>query len=273
MRPCGSERGVLYGLCKVHKKPDEPNRLLPLRPILSAIGTCSYNLAKFFLPLLKEFSINEYTVKDSFSFSNEIRNKSTMASFDIQSLFTNISLDETIDICLELLFNKKRKVKGMLKKHVIEILTHAVKSSKFTFNDVYYKQVDRLAMGSPFGPTLANLFLVYYESKWLENCSQQFKPQFYHRYVDDVFVMFKKRDHVKKFLRYINSRHRDIKFTCEEEKDNKISFLDISIRRNNNAMETSIFRKPIYSGVYTNFNSFLPTEYKRFTAHVVLQNI
>ena len=107
--PCGSKPRVLYGLCKVHKKPDEPNRLPPLRPILSAIGTCSYNLAKFFVPILKEFTINEYTVKDSFSFSNEIRNKSTslyMASFNIQSLFTNIPLDEAIDICLELLFNK-----------------------------------------------------------------------------------------------------------------------------------------------------------------------
>ena len=86
-----------------------------------------------------------------------------MASFDIQSLFTNIPLDETIDICLELLINKKRKVKGMLKKHVKELLTHAVKSSAFTFNDVYYKQVDRVAIGSPLGPTLANLFIVYYK--------------------------------------------------------------------------------------------------------------
>ena len=75
--------------------------------------------------------------------------------------------------------------------------------------------------------------------------------------------MFKKRDHVKTFLRYIDSRHRNIKFTCEEEKNNKISFLDISISRNNNALKTSIFRKPTFSGVYTNFNSFLPTEYKR----------
>ena len=81
--------------------------------------------------------------------------------------------------------------------------------------------------------------------------------------MDDIFAMFKKRDHVKKFLRYIDSRHRNIKFTCEEEKNNKISFLDISISRNNNALETSIFRKPTFSGVYTNFNSFLPTEYKR----------
>ena len=88
----------------------------------------------------------------------------------------------------------------MLKKHVKELLTHAVKSSTFMFNDVYYKQVDGVAMGSPLGPTLANLFLVYYESKWLENCPQQFKPQFYRRYVDDIFVMFKKRVKLKNFL-------------------------------------------------------------------------
>ena len=114
MKPCGSKPGVLYRLCKVYKKPDEPNRLPPLHPILSAIGTSSYNLAKFFVPILKEFTNSEYTVKDLFSFSNEICNKSTslyVASFDIQSLFTNIQLDETIGICLELLFNKKGKLK------------------------------------------------------------------------------------------------------------------------------------------------------------------
>ena len=71
------------------------------------------------------------------------------------------------------------------------------------FNEVqllllYYKQVDGVAMGSPLGLTLVNLFLVYYESKWLENFPQQFKPQFYRRYVDDIFVMFEKRDHIKK---------------------------------------------------------------------------
>ena len=134
MRPWGSKLGVLYGLCKVHKKPDELNRLPPLRQIILAIGACSYSLAKFFVPILKEFTINEYTVKDSFSFSNEIRNKSTslyMAAFGIQSLFTNTPLDETIDICLELLFNKKRKVKGMLKKYVTKLLMCAVKSSTF----------------------------------------------------------------------------------------------------------------------------------------------
>ena len=125
-------------------------------------------------------------------------------------------------------------------------------------------------MGSPLGLTLANLLLVYYESKWLEDCPQQFKLQFYRGYVDDIFVMFKKKDHVKRFLRHINSRHLNIKFSCKDEKDNKISFLDISISRNNNALETSIFCKSTFSGVCTNFNSFLPTEYKRSLLHTLL---
>ena len=56
----------------------------------------------------------------------------------------------------------------------------------------------------------------------------------------------------------------------KKEKDTKISFLDISISRNNNALGTSIFRKPTFSGVYTNFNSFLPTEYKRSLLHTLL---
>ena len=48
MRPCGSKPGVLYGLCKLHKKTDELNALRPLHPIISAIGSCSYYLEKFF---------------------------------------------------------------------------------------------------------------------------------------------------------------------------------------------------------------------------------
>ena len=63
----------------------------------------------------------------------------------------------------------------MLKKYVKELLTPAVKFLAFMFNDVYYKQVDVVAMGSPLEPTLSNLLLVYCKSKWLENCTQQQK--------------------------------------------------------------------------------------------------
>ena len=122
-----------------------------------------------------------------------------MASLDIQSLFTNIFLDETINICVNRAFQNKRKVKGLLKRHFKQLMTRTVKSSCFVFNHIYYKQIEGVAMGSLLGSTFANLFLVYYEHKWLENPILQFKPKFYRRYVDDIFLMFDKKDHVKKF--------------------------------------------------------------------------
>ena len=87
----------------------------------------------------------------------------------------------------------------MLKRHFKQLLTLAVKCSCFVFNVIYYKQIDGVVMGFLLGPTVANLFLVYYEHKWLENCPLQFKPKFNRRYVDDIFLMFDKKDHVKKF--------------------------------------------------------------------------
>ena len=72
------------------------------------IGTCSCNLAKFFVPLLKQYTTNECTVNDTFSFCKEIVSQDPqlfMASFDIQSLFTNIPLDETIEIYVDVVYN------------------------------------------------------------------------------------------------------------------------------------------------------------------------
>ena len=143
-----------------------------------------------------------------------------------------------INICVDLVFHKKKKVKGMLKRHFKQLLVLSVKSSCFLFNDVYYKQVDGVAMGSPLGLTL-----VYYEHKWLEKWSLQFRPRYYRRYVDDIFLMFESRDLVKNFLKYMNSRHPNIQFTCEEESNNKISFLDIFVTRRNNKLTTSFYRK------------------------------
>ena len=65
------------------------------RPILSALGTPTCKLAKFFVPLLERLTYNHYTIKDSFSFCEELRHFNTnliMASFDVESLFTNIPL-------------------------------------------------------------------------------------------------------------------------------------------------------------------------------------
>ena len=129
-----------------------------------------------------------------------------------------------------------------------------------TYNN---SQLDGVAMGSPLGPTLANLFLAYHEEKWLNDCPVQFKPLYYRRYVDDIFLMFQNKSQVLKFLRYMNSRHQNIRFTVEEEENGSLSFLDIKITRNGDKLMTSIHRKKTFSGVYLNYDSFLPRDYKR----------
>ena len=81
---------------------------------------------------------------------------------------------------------------------------------------------------------------------------------FYKRYVDDVFILFKGAQHVKPFVGYMNSKHKNINFSLETEKDGQMSFLDVNVFRENGKFVTNVYRKETFTGVYTNFSSFIP---------------
>ena len=80
--------------------------------------------------------------------------------------------------------------------------------------------------------------------------------------MDDTFLLFREESHVQPFLNYLNVQHNNIKFTCETEIDNQISFLDVKIHKTNDKFNTELYRKPTYTGQTTNFNSFVPFLYK-----------
>ena len=72
----------------------------PFRPILSAIGTFTYKIAKFLVTILSCLTINEFTVKDFFLFAKQNVEQDSnfyMGNLDVNSLFTNIPLEETIN--------------------------------------------------------------------------------------------------------------------------------------------------------------------------------
>ena len=263
LNPVGSKPGVLYGLSKVHKPL--VGGLPKVRPILSAIGTAGYNLAKFLVPILNPIAVGPYGITNSFVFHKEILNQNAslvMGSLDVDALFTSIPLDETIDIAIEELFKSSNTVKGLTQKDVRDLLNLATKESLFVFDGEYYFQSDGVAMGSPLGPTLANLFMSYHEQIWLQQCPLEFKPKFYKRYVDDIFILVEKREHLDLFRDYLNTKHININFTSEIEVEGKIPFLDILIDRSDGKIMTSVYRKPTFTGVYTHFLSFLPSVYK-----------
>ena len=97
-----------------------------------------------------------------------------------------------------------------------------------------------MAVGSPLGLTLANAFLVYHEKNWLEHCPVECRPLYYLRYVDDIFVLLNSAEHLKRFYNYLNSHHLNISLTIENEKDNRMSFLDINIIREKDKFTTSV---------------------------------
>ena len=263
IKPVGTRPGTMYGLSKVHKQ--EVDSCPPFRPVLSALQTPTYNLAKFLVPILDTLTKNEYTVKDSFHFTEEICKQDlslSMGSLDVDSLFTNIPLDETIDICITQLFENTDTVEGFTKSELKQLLCLATKESYFIFNDLLYKHTDGVAMGSSLGPSLANAFLSYHEKNWLNSCPQGFKPVFYRCYVDDIFVLFKSNDHLKYFQEFLNFCHINMSFSMGTEKQNKFSFLDVEVIREQGKFSTTIYRKPTFSGVYSNFESFLPSASK-----------
>ena len=263
LKPRGSRFGMLYGLCKIHKCLIDKGP--PFRPILSAIKTPSYNIAKYLVPILEPITTNKFTIKNSFEFAKEVIEQDSglyMASLDVESLFTNIPLEETINISCDSLFSNEAKTNNFNRNDFGKLFRMTLQNNFFDFDGKIYKQTDAVSMGSPLGPSLANAFLCFHEQIWLNACPEDFKPVYYRRYVNDIFALFRSPDHLEKFTDYLNSKHKNIKFTYEKESNNSLPFLDILISRSENGFKTSVYHKPTFSGVYSNFNSFIYDEYK-----------
>ena len=115
-----------------------------------------------------------------------------------------------------------------------------------------------------------NSFFVHFEKNLLLNCSSDFKPHYYRRYVDSISVLVTSLEHLEAFQKFLNGRNANISFTIENEKQNRMSFLDIKIIREGKTFTTFPYRKPTFSGVYTHFDSFLPSTYKFVCMHIYI---
>jgi len=260
MTPDGSSRPRAYGLPKIHKQD------VPLRPILSMSGSPQFSISKWLAdmlaPVLSKYSTR--CVKDSFEFGSIIRNtavvpNAVMCSYDVVSLFTNVPLAETIDICCQSLYHSVDIAKPSLHENEFRALMLRVTSDvQFSFGDIMYQQCDGVAMGSPLGPVLANIFVGHCESlipdeEW---------PRLYRRFVDDSFVYCDSKDHCDRFLSLLNSLHPALKFTVEYELHSTLSFLDVKVHNDGCQFITSIYRKPTFTGLYIPYDSFTPMKYK-----------
>ena len=244
LSPSGSLPPRLYGLPKIHKAN------VPLRPIVSAIGSPTYHLAQHLTTLLNPLVGNtQHHIRNSTHFIETIDKihvspSDCLVSFDVESLFTKVPIKDTIEL-LEPHFSSKE----------IALFSHCLTSSYFSWNKTFYEQKDGVAMGSPLSPVVANFFMESFEKSALDTAP--LKPKLWLRYVDDTFVIWSHgRNELERFLNHLNSRHPNIKFTMETELEGKLPFLDVLvIKKPTGELGHTVYRKATHTDRYLNANS------------------
>ena len=173
MYPTGFVPPKFYGLPKIHK-PDTP-----LRPIVSSCGSVPYGvaneLAKILKPLVGKSSHHTTSTQDFVEQARHIKLEpgECLSSYDVSALFTSVPIDPVLNIIKDLLDKdttlKKRTV--MEVGDIILLLEFCLKNTYFSFQGLFYEQVEGAAMGSPVSPIVANLYMEYLEQKALSTAS------------------------------------------------------------------------------------------------------
>jgi len=163
-------------------------------------------------------------VKDSTHFINEIKDlnldaNDILVSFDVQSLYTNVPLDEAMEVI--------HKIANSDTTKLIEVY---LKSTFFSFRDEIYEHTCGVAMGSPLSRIIANLFMEDFENKPIE--STPLKSKLWKRFFNDTFIIWPHgKQKLKDFLQHLNSLSNSIKVTMEIEENDNLRFLDILIKK------------------------------------------
>ena len=161
LKPTASKPPKLYGLPKIHK----PH--VPLRPIVSCIGSPPYHLAKHVRSLISPLAVHTSsfvrnlqhfveTIKDIKLQPNEL-----MVSFDIKSLFTNVPIDEALELIHRLLLEDETLGDRTARTadQVTHLLNLCLRSTYFMYRGEHYQQQDGAAMGSSASPVVANIYM------------------------------------------------------------------------------------------------------------------
>ena len=250
-----SKPALFYGRPKVHK-PD-----VPLRPIVSCVGTALYNTSKFLARLLRPLSGKTSSfIRNSADFCEQLRevtidDDELMVSFDVRSLYTSIPIKEALQV-IETKLNEDTAWTGstsLTAAQIVALLDTCMRKSDFKFRDTFYRMTDGLAMGSPVSAVVANLFMEDFEQRAFDVLTT--RPKLWYRFVDDVFTIIK-RHCVTDTLSELNARSDHIQFTLELESNGTLPFLDANVRRlPQGKLGTTVYRKPTHTKRYLSFSS------------------
>ena len=256
LNPTNSTPPHIYGLPKIHK----PN--VPLRPIISCVGSPCHHLAKYLAEVINPLVGKTASyVKNSKDFAESIRGYpietgDLMVSFDVESLFTNVPTSEALRCLKEKLENNENLPlrTAIPIANILEMVQYCISTTYFQFQGTFYKQTAGMAMGSPLSPVMANIYMEWFEEHAINTAVD--KPKMWKRYVDDTFSIWPHgKEKLDIFLKHLNSIAPTINFTMEIEENNSLPFLDTLARRHENTLRTEVYYKKTSTGKYLDFRS------------------
>ena len=261
MLPKSHQPARMYGSAKTHKFESYDQitvENLKLRPIMDQSGTMVYTAAQIIADYIRPLNDSKYIIKDTLTFPNilaemQLQEDEEDISYDVESLFTNVPVEETIEYILDEIFVHKR-LKPLCKSRLImkRFLQKLVSDSLFTVNGRLLKQVDGCSMGSPLSVDISGIFMTKLE----KDVVYPEKPILFRRYVDDVFRRKKKHEQ-DKLLPKLNSYHPKIRFTVEK---NLSKFLDTKLVLEDGQYKTSVSRN---KKIPTHWSTKIPKKMKR----------
>ncbi|BHF80662.1 hypothetical protein SprV_0702379000 [Sparganum proliferum] len=214
-------------------------------------------------PVQRQLAPRSY--RDTFEFIDDIKdlnvNGMVMFSLDVSSIFTNVPVTEKVDYICDFLSASQQEI-GIPTKTLKELLLRCTLNVQFLFDNQLYRQVDGVAMGSPLGPLLADVFVSKLDRFQLSD--QIDKLKHYGRYVDDFFAIATAETDIAALLNTVNQAHPSIKFTLEFGTAGSLPFLDVLLsRRPDGSVRRSVYRKKTWSGQHINLANFVPSQQKR----------
>ena len=263
MWPSSNQPAQLYGTAKTHKFDsvgDITLQSLKFRPIIAQTGTYTYGAAQvigeYLKPLIED---NIYIINNTQEFANMIKNEPPLkdneeyVSYDVESLFTNVPINDTIDYILQQIYDNN-KLPILCSKLIMKRLLYKLTTeSTFIFNGKYFKQTDGCTMGGPLSVIFSNIYMTKLE----KDVVVPMKPKFYRRFVDDSIT--KRVKHIPDLLlEGLNNYHPRINFTIEVQ---PTKFLDTMLIQQDKNISTRVYRKENKFPVH--WSSKVPKKYKR----------
>ena len=263
MLPKSHRPARMYGSAKTHKF-DSYDQItvenLKLRPIMDQSGTMVYTAAQIIAEYIRPLNDSKFIIKDTLTFPDILAEKDLQedeedVSYDVESLFTNVPVEETIEYILDEIYVNKR-LKPLCKNRLImkRLLQKLISDCLFTVNGKMLKQKDGCSMGSPLSVDISGVFM----SKLEKEVVYPENPILFRRFVDDVFRR-KKKDEEDTLLAKLNSYHPKIRFTVEK---NLSKFLDTKLVLDDGKYKTSVSRN---KKIPTHWSTQIPKKIKRNT--------